>query len=434
MLMKKIILPFALLGAFYACQNSDQLPEDTACHTDSTKTHETAALASSNPLLELKTKPAVFKINPKEAKTIELPSGSSISIPANAIVDENGNPIDGEVEITWNEYHSVTDQILSGISMKYDSAGVTHDFLSGGMFTIKGFHDGKPVFIAEDKAVQIDLASLSPQEQFNFYQQDEETGSWSYITTQSDQLKDEATKPVKSFTFDTQPKNLSDFEELQQLEILGWRTTEPVSQGQQARLKKNTRYALLERNADGYALILYSKEDSSIFQVSPLTMETAMFESQENKSRLRKQEADIMDYQSNMSNGRITRSIQVNNFATYNWDVIMKMKQRMNIPSEFELADNETSLKLMTFYLVCLDQNYQVPIEAMSGSTIAFDGAFRNVIIGINQEKELYVANQSTLNQVAQGKTDGLIPLEKTSITVKEGKDLSEFIKSMRKA
>jgi hypothetical protein len=432
--MKKIILPFAFICLLIACENSEQLPADTACHTDDNAQETETALASTfNPLSDLETKPAVFKINPKEAKTIELPSGSSITIPANAIVDENGNPIDGEVEITWNEYHSVTDQILSGISMKYDSAGVTHDFLSGGMFTIKGFHEGKPVFIAEDKAVQVDLASISPQEQFNFYEQDEESGAWSYITTQKDQAVP-ASRKTNYVTFDVRPKNLKDFEELKGQEIVGWRTTESLTAAQQNILKKNTKYALLERAEESYSLTLFAAKDSSTFSVTPLTMEIASVESKENKAKLNQQIADIMDYQSDVSNARMIRSIQINNFATYNWDVIMKMKKRVSIPSEFEIADNESSLKLMTFYLVCLDQNYQVPIEALSGEKIAFDGAFKNAIIGINKDKELYFANQSVLNDVAQGNTGEMIPLEKTSVVINQGQDLAAFIKSLRKA
>ncbi len=85
----------------------------------------------------------VFIIDPTKETVVESPNGSSIEIPANVIVDADGNSIKSKVEMSFNQYHSTADIIGSGIPMLYDSAGVSNNFVSGGMFTLKAKSEGK---------------------------------------------------------------------------------------------------------------------------------------------------------------------------------------------------------------------------------------------------------------------------------------------------
>lgn len=104
----------------------------------------------------------------KDAKTIKHFTGTTIQIPANAFIDEKGKPVTGTVKVNYREFHQASEIIASGITMMYDSAGKKQPFESAGMFDIRAEQAGKPVFLAKDKKINIDLASYK-EGAFNFY-------------------------------------------------------------------------------------------------------------------------------------------------------------------------------------------------------------------------------------------------------------------------
>lgn len=104
----------------------------------------------------------------KEAKTIKHFTGTTIQIPAQAFVDAQGKPVSGNVKVNYREFHQASEIIASGITMQYDSAGKRHSFETAGMFDIRAEQAGKPVFLAKDKNIKIDLASYK-EGAFNFY-------------------------------------------------------------------------------------------------------------------------------------------------------------------------------------------------------------------------------------------------------------------------
>ena len=102
------------------------------------------------------------------AKTITHPTGSHIQIPANAFIDAAGKAVKGKVKVNYREFHTASDIITSGITMMYDSAGKKRPFETAGMFEIRAEQNGKPVFLAKDKGIKVDLASFKDGA-FNFY-------------------------------------------------------------------------------------------------------------------------------------------------------------------------------------------------------------------------------------------------------------------------
>ena len=121
----------------------------------------------------------IFKIDPTKETLVSTPNGSSIEIPANVIVDKDGNPVTSEVELSFTQYHSMADILASGIPMEYDSAGTEGTFESAGMFTLKAKSDGKDVFIKDGSEIGVNLASDTP-EPYNFYSLNEQNGDWTY--------------------------------------------------------------------------------------------------------------------------------------------------------------------------------------------------------------------------------------------------------------
>lgn len=115
-----------------------------------------------------------MEVDASEDKVLRLKNGSSISIPKNAFVDKNGNPVTGKVKLEYREFHSAADIIASGIPMIYeDEKGENKIMESGGMFEIKGKVNNEEVFISKGKELGVSMASAIPGE-FDFYYLEEE--------------------------------------------------------------------------------------------------------------------------------------------------------------------------------------------------------------------------------------------------------------------
>lgn len=119
-----------------------------------------------------------FTVDAKKGRAWTATSGTVISVPPNVFVDANGQPIKGKVELQYREFHDAADILLSGIPMVYQAKGGPENFQTAGMMELSGFQDGKPVYIAEGKSIDISLASFTPEDDYNLYYLDPEQKSW----------------------------------------------------------------------------------------------------------------------------------------------------------------------------------------------------------------------------------------------------------------
>lgn len=167
-------------------------------------------ISSITPPLKHETNKGIeLTINPLKDTTITLQSNSFIYIPKETFVDEEGNTIKETVQINYKEYRTIGEIILSGIPMEYDSSGQTYNFESAGMIDIRGFCREQEVFIAKDKSIEIELASLKSEIDFNTYTLNEETGKWTYIGEQ------EITKNEAAIKLEAIEKSLKDLKKPQ---------------------------------------------------------------------------------------------------------------------------------------------------------------------------------------------------------------------------
>lgn len=114
-----------------------------------------------------------WELDANQSKVLKLKNGSNIHVPASAFVNKYGQPIKGKVKIKYREFHNAADIIASGLPMNYDSAGIRYHFESGGMFELRGSQQGKPVFIADNKDVEVNMVSYNKDKRFNHYFLDE---------------------------------------------------------------------------------------------------------------------------------------------------------------------------------------------------------------------------------------------------------------------
>jgi len=135
-----------------------------------------------------------FQVNAGDKSRLEYgSSGTKIKIPKGAFMDEDGQDIEGAVELKYREFHDVVDIFTSGIPMDYDSAGVKYHFESAGMMEILAYKDGEPVFLKPDKEIEIEMASNFEGEHYNLYHLDEPRKKWDF------KGKDRVT-PVEGFS------------------------------------------------------------------------------------------------------------------------------------------------------------------------------------------------------------------------------------------
>lgn len=132
------------------------------------------------PVKELEIPFEKFNIDNSKENILTTSMSTQIVIPKNAMTDQNGAPIVGTVEIKVREFHTPVDIYLSGIPMKYDSAGNEFTFESCGMIEIYGFQNGQPIEIEAGKAIEIKFEEKDKNTALNLYDFDTVANKWNY--------------------------------------------------------------------------------------------------------------------------------------------------------------------------------------------------------------------------------------------------------------
>ncbi len=132
------------------------------------------------PSKELDIPMSIYKVNGAKGGEITHPTGTIISVPSNAFLDNNNEIITEDVEIRFREINNPIDIMLSGIPMTYDSAGQEMVLLSDGMIEIEGYVNGKKISIAPNKTIDIAIATSTNETKFNSYHLDTVSRNWNY--------------------------------------------------------------------------------------------------------------------------------------------------------------------------------------------------------------------------------------------------------------
>ncbi len=117
-------------------------------------------------------------IDAETASSLKIDNkGTTMHIPENCFVDENGNPVKGVVQIEFKEYTNPAEIAFSGIPMTYQG----FNFNSAGMFEIQGKCQGKNVSIAKNKEIKIDYALAKENPDIDFYKLKEDGKGWEKV-------------------------------------------------------------------------------------------------------------------------------------------------------------------------------------------------------------------------------------------------------------
>ena len=135
----------------------------------------------SPPIKGLNVPYATYTVVAETGASLDFKTGSKLTIPKNAFVDDNGKLLKGEVELRYREFHDAADFFVSGIPMTFDSAGVKYQFESAGMMEMVAFQNGKQVNMAPQKSINVELASNYKGTKYNLYKLDTLKNNWSCL-------------------------------------------------------------------------------------------------------------------------------------------------------------------------------------------------------------------------------------------------------------
>lgn len=381
-----------------------------------------------------------FTINASKGDSLILPNCGSIIISKNAFVDLKGNPIKGKVDVEWQEFHSLGEIIASGIPMKYDSAGVENDFESGGMFTISASQNNETVQLAPGKSAKVNLASIQDTPCYNFYELDERTGDWSYITTESSEPIEQPVEKVGEVEelTDVQSQTILDvdldtrkFPELQELEIVGWKPKERLSEKSLRKLQmRNAKLRLVQTSTNELAIELITKKDTTNYLVEPYLVEQAMVDSKSKLARMNEEMAEAKKYEDAIEKSVVMRSIEIENFGTYNWDRIYKLPNVKQVVAHYDFPKRLSS-KLISLYLISPDDNAVIKCDASGGNTVLFEPSRRNCWVAIFPDNELFVVSNEGFNEarVTENGDECTFTFEKTGIILQSPRDITNYLK-----
>lgn len=411
------------------------------CQSTSTKTSPLLSVVESSdssaikPIKGLEIEPEIYTINANQASVIELPSGSRISFPADAFVDESGNPIKGKVDVHWNEYHTLTDILLSGIPMQYDSAGVSSNLVSGGMFSISAEQNDKEINIATGKTAKIDIASINDSPCMNFYKLDEKEGDWAYKTTkESTPIEKPIVEPKQDDQFSVidAEVNIDNFPELKNKQIVGWKTSSRIPKKEKKILNDKKAVCTLTKTEDSYSLNVDYNGAIKVIEVEPYLLETALADTKKLEKVIKDETDELLAFQEKVANGSVVRSIEIKGFGTYNWDRMLHRTDIQTLTCDYDFP-TKVNPKFVSMFLVSPDENSIIRCGLEEDSKILFDPRKRNFLVGIMPDNSVVSFNSKDFVKANNAPKNSMFrfQMKKTGVTLSNGSDLSAYLKEL---
>jgi hypothetical protein len=126
---------------------------------------------------------------PYEEFTLDAVSGGTVytnqsntllCLPPDALVDEYGRKVTGNIKLLWREMFEPAQLALTGIPMQVETPNGPRQLETGGMFEVLAEQNGKPVFLAPGKILFIQSTELGFEygRTYDFYVYDVNLPGW----------------------------------------------------------------------------------------------------------------------------------------------------------------------------------------------------------------------------------------------------------------
>jgi hypothetical protein len=428
----KTIFSIALVTALLvSCQSTGK---NSSADTNPVSNEKKSAI---KPIANVDAQSTIFQVEANQADTILLPNGGSIVFEKNSFVDSEGKAVKGKVDVQWEEFHSLEDIMLSGIPMKYDSAGVAHDLVSGGMFTIHATQKKNDVEMAEGKSAQVNLVSLQDTPCYNFYELDEESGDWTYETTQNGEVI-EIPEEAKESALESDVLQIDlmtdNIEELHGKDIVGWKTVAPLDgKDKNVLASRYTKSKLESTEVEGeYLAKIVIGKLTHEYKVKPYFMSDAVKDSKGNNAELAAETKALLKYANDVASGKVIRSIEIDDFGTYNWDVVNYRENSKRVIASFSFPE-EIDTRIVSLFLISPDENIIVNYKASGDKKFSFDPDKRNCLIAILPDNSLVSFSNKDFDAVRAKKrgTSYEFKMKPAKIKLKSAKDISNHLEEL---
>ncbi len=423
---------------------------------------------------------------------INYESGAKVIVPKNAFVDENGNPVTGEVKLEFSEINDPASIIASGLPMCIEENGKVGYMESGGMFEINAKQGDSKLRLAEGKNIEIQTMSNKPGD-FNFYEYDGNNETWVEQNKQNltatsgpnEQVSDSilggsellsmelsstesapVIKPIKAkstdFIFDLKVDNMEKWG-LKNWEGIMWKFANQSSND------KNESHWLFNRKWESIIIgaFDYNKSTCSITasynerivqtnkktgkkkvsykkvskkeQITPVLFgngyKLALEQYSKELNRKAKEQNRIAQRQKSYAASQsFLRSVRVQNLGVYNWDRIIKQPEMLVMNANYKVEGIYDHEDLPVVYMITGDKRELITFYQRAEGNLAFNPNYTNTLLAIMPNQELALIKTTNLpnginSQARSGKTV-TINLNPTGVFVNSTDELNDFIRN----
>lgn len=399
---------------------------------------------------------AGFTVNADTGGKWMAPSGTVLKVGPGTFVDALGNPVKGDVQIKYREFHDAADILLSGITMEYTEHGAKENFQTAGMMEILGSQGEAPVYIAPGKHIDVRMASFTTGDDYNLYFLDPRKG-WKDIG----KPKTEANKdlgiqrertgtlsaprpPIKGESGVEQDGevmftvNYEDFPELRPFKEVRWMAED---KGKYAQLEDKilskvwTKVELHELDDDGlrYQLTLWRKGKAEITVNMRPILEGEDYEMGMERFRKKKAAYDKMIQEKELEEERLAtqadvfRSFPIAGFGIYNCDRFYLAPDVVNFRVEFVFPEgiymdpNKTIAAHITG-----DNRAVILMETGAEHLLRFSKREKNTLVVILPNHKVAVFGQEGFRKLSTEPRNGVakLPFETKDIEIHSAADL----------
>lgn len=472
-------LSLAALLLFAQC-SGDQNQNNN--NNNNTTTSNTSPIATPNyaavrpPIKGLDIPKTKHIINGAKGGTINIPSGTVITVAPNTFVDKDGKAINDDVEISYREMHDAIDVLVSGIPIHRPNGQFME---TAGMFEINGHYQGQEIFVAKDKKINVNMASFNGGENFesgkapnfDFWQLDPEKGSWTDIDGQPEgqsaypgqpnperdaeiaRLKKQLPnrpvcptnpKKIQNPVFDLEV-NYSSFPELAPFKGIIW---ECVSDKASENPDKNewvfdtewSKVQLSRTNQDAYRLDLTAEGKKFSSLVRPILSEKdyakamAEFDKKLDESNdiIARVQKEIKRAEQTLA---IQREIKISGFGIYNWDFMHEPGSMQADPFFTFNQQIEGAKENIDLYLIAPDRKAVVHLGSKTNANdlkahIKYYNHWAYKVVAIIDNERLAVISESEFAQARNNNRLNSLVFNKPAKKINSMEDIRQMLNS----
>lgn len=369
--------------------------------------------------------------------TVTFKSGSQVTFPNNCFETMEGKEVQGKVLVRWKEYHSLGEIMCSDIEMRHKDGVLS----SGGMFEIDGTDQNhNPIRIKADKSYTVELLSDRKGIEFPFLTYDLTSKTWEETPCMPESKEKKSTKS-QSVTPTTEsvltkkngqifniPVSVRNYPEFKDDPVIGWYTEDetqfPALKSQQ--VEENVFLGkILKKNENGSYVIEIKRGKQRIqYEAVPVTVK--------NQGEYIDQEAvakneQMKKYVDDIRDGKTKRTATLNNFGTYNWDILHAYPDNEPIFYRFQHGDH--ILDVSKAFFVIPSKHVSVPLRIKGDKFHLLPGE-KSGLVMIYPNNTLAIISGSDIKTLTKDQKSGkTLIFDKSSIhTFDDVKDIDVLI------